>query len=111
MITFKSFMSLDELFDLLVQRFWIEPPPNLTPEELEDWTKQKQVMIRLRVLNTFRTMITDEDVLEKDDMYILDRIRDFCVKAEVTTSVAAAKQLVVLIDRVVRVHFLDSGGC
>ena len=63
------------------------------------------------MLNTFRTMITDDDVLEKDDMYILDRIRSFCVKAEATTSVAAAKQLVVLIDRVVRVHFLDSGGC
>lgn len=48
MITFKSFMELDELVDLLIQRFWIEPPPGLTPEELEDWTKQKQVMIRLR---------------------------------------------------------------
>lgn len=47
-------------------------------------------------------MITDEDVLEKEDMHILDRVRDFCLKAEVTTSVAAAKQLVVLIDRVVR---------
>ena len=48
MITFKSFMTLDELFDLLVQRFWIQPPESLTPAELEDWTKQKQVMIRLR---------------------------------------------------------------
>ena len=48
MITFKSFMDLDELFELLVARFWIEPPPNLTPQEYEDWVKQKQVMIRLR---------------------------------------------------------------
>ena len=55
-----------------------------------------------RVLNTFRTMITDEDVLEKEDMHILDRIRDFCVKAETVTNSHAAKQLVVLIDRVVR---------
>lgn len=101
MITFKSFMELDELFELLVARFWIEPPVNLTHEELDDWTKQKQVKIRLRVLNTFRTMITDEDVLEKDDMYILDRIHDFCLQAERTASVAAAKQLVVLIERVV----------
>lgn len=48
MITFKSFMRLDELFDLLVARFWIEAPANLTPEEYENWQKQKQVMIRLR---------------------------------------------------------------
>ncbi|KAI0689705.1 ras guanine nucleotide exchange factor domain-containing protein [Cytidiella melzeri] len=102
LITFKSFMTLDELFDLLVQRFWIEPPENLTPEELEDWTKQKQTSIRLRVLNTFRTMVNDDDILEKEDVYILDKIREFCVKAESTASVAAAKQLGVLIDRVQR---------
>ena len=48
MITFKSFMTLDELFELLVQRFWIEPPDGLSNEEHEDWTKQKQQMIRLR---------------------------------------------------------------
>ena len=118
MITFKSFMELDELFELLAARFWIEPPPNLAPEELEEWVKQKQTMIRLRcalsrqpifmiliwtcrVCNTFRTMITDDDVLEKDDMHILDRIREFGVKAEAETNVGAAKQLVVSIDRVV----------
>ncbi|KAJ3558904.1 hypothetical protein NM688_g656 [Phlebia brevispora] len=102
MITFKSFMTLDELFELLVQRFWIQPPETLNSDELEIWTKQKQVMIRLRVINTFRTMVTDEDVLEKDDMYILDRIKDFASKPEVSNSIAAAKQLVVLIDRVQR---------
>ena len=51
MMTFKSFMTLDELFELLVQRFWISPPDTLTPEELEDWKKKKQVMIRLRYMN------------------------------------------------------------
>ncbi len=48
-------------------------------------------------------MITDEDVLEKDDMYILDQIKNFASDPEVSNSVAAAKQLVVLIDRVVRI--------
>lgn len=47
-------------------------------------------------------MITDEDVLEKEDAYILDKIKDFASKVEVSNSIAAAKQLVVLIDRVVR---------
>lgn len=46
-------------------------------------------------------MVNDDDILEKEDMYILDKIREFCVKAESTASVAAAKQLGVLIDRVV----------
>lgn len=50
-------------------------------------------------------MITDEDILEKDDIYILDRIREFCLNVEVQNSSAAAKQLVVLIDRVSQCHY------
>lgn len=41
-------MTLDELFDLLVQRFTIQPPENLTPKELDDWIKLKQHVIRTR---------------------------------------------------------------
>lgn len=41
-------MTLDELFELLVQRFWITQPDGLTSEEFEDWSKQKQQTIRLR---------------------------------------------------------------
>lgn len=47
-------------------------------------------------------MVNDDDILEKDDLYVLDKIREFCVKAESTASIAAVKQLGVLIDRVVR---------
>ena len=122
LMTFKSFMTVDELFELLTKRYWISPPPNLKPTELEEWTRLKQQVIRMRyvcfalltsvvgadiapsVLNTFRTMVTDEDVLEKDDMYILDKIREFASNPEVSNSTAAAKQLVILIDRVVRIH-------
>ena len=46
-------------------------------------------------------MVTDEDVLEKEDMYILDKIKEFASTPEVANSIAAAKQLVVLIERVV----------
>lgn len=53
-------------------------------------------------------MITDEDVLEKEDAYILDKIKDFASKVEVSNSIAAAKQLVVLIDRVVRTLYPEA---
>jgi son of sevenless-like protein len=48
LMTYKSFTTLDELFDLLVQRFWIQPPPNLTPSELAEWKKLKQHIIQMR---------------------------------------------------------------
>lgn len=47
-MTFKSFMSVDELFELLTKRYWISPPPNLKPAELEEWTRLKQQIVRMR---------------------------------------------------------------
>jgi son of sevenless-like protein len=43
-------------------------------------------------------MIQDEDLLEKDDMYILDRMREFLKKDDVY-QFAAAKGLLTLIER------------
>ncbi|KAL7279895.1 hypothetical protein ACG7TL_006304 [Trametes sanguinea] len=101
LMTFKSFMTVDELFELLTKRFWVTPPPGLKPQELEEWTRLKQQVIQLRVLNTFRTMVTDDDILEKEDMYILQRMKEFASMEEVVTF-AAAKQLLILIERAQR---------
>lgn len=45
-------------------------------------------------------MVVDEDVLEKEDMYILDQMKNFIANAEVVRF-AAAKQLMILIERAV----------
>ncbi|PCH40158.1 ras GEF [Wolfiporia cocos MD-104 SS10] len=101
LLTFKSFMTVDELFELLVHRFWIQAPPNLSPSEFEEWTKLKQTVIRMRVLNTFKTMVTDDGILESGDMYILAKMKEFASNEEVVTF-AAAKQLLILIERAQR---------
>ncbi|THH11669.1 hypothetical protein EW145_g522 [Phellinidium pouzarii] len=98
LMTYKSFTTLNELFDLLVKRFWIQPPDGLKPKELEEWTKLKQQHVRFRVINTFKTMVTDDQVLVDDDLYILDRIKDFLLSPEVATS-PASKNLLSIIDR------------
>ena len=48
LVTFKSFTTLDELFDGLVKRFYIIPPADLNPNELKEWTEQKQQVVRFR---------------------------------------------------------------
>lgn len=53
------------------------------------------------MLNTLKTIVTDDDILEKDDMHILDRMKEMLQNEEVMRS-TAAKQLVVLIERAVR---------
>ncbi|KAK0464469.1 ras guanine nucleotide exchange factor domain-containing protein [Desarmillaria tabescens] len=98
MMTFKSFTTVDELFDLLVQRFRIQPPPDLSPKELENWTTHKQRVIQMRVLNTFKSMVLDDDILDKDDMHILQHMKEFISSDEVS-HFAAAKQLMLHIER------------
>jgi son of sevenless-like protein len=48
LMTYKSFTSIRELFQLLVERFRITPPEGLTQEELEEWTEKKQKPARVR---------------------------------------------------------------
>jgi son of sevenless-like protein len=59
------------------------------------------------VIDILKSMVTDEDVLEKEDMYIMDRIKNFAstVEKEVVPPTLAAKQLCVLVDRIVSVVF------
>ena len=48
-------------------------------------------------------MVVDDDVLEKEDLYILDRVKEFISSDEVN-KFAAAKQLLILIERAVRTY-------
>ncbi|KAG2034848.1 ras guanine nucleotide exchange factor domain-containing protein [Suillus americanus] len=101
LMTYKTFTSLDELFRLLVKRFWIQPPEGLNSSELVEWRKLKQQIIRIRVINTIKSMVQDDDVLDRDDAYILDRMMEFVSHDEVIT-LPAAKQLMVIIKRAQR---------
>lgn len=47
-MTYKTFTTLDELFRLLVERFWIQPPDGLNFPELVEWRKLKRQIIRIR---------------------------------------------------------------
>ncbi|EDR13329.1 uncharacterized protein LACBIDRAFT_230493, partial [Laccaria bicolor S238N-H82] len=118
LMTYKSFTTLNGLFDTLVDRFRIQPPENLTPAEYEEWGKLKQHVIQMRymfpdllrydpssfsrrVINTLKSMVVDDDVLDKEDAYILDRMKEF-ISSEEVSRFAAAKQLMNTIERAVR---------
>lgn len=101
LMTYKSFTTLDELFDLLVARFGIQPPENLTLTEREEWGKLKQHVIQMRVINTLKSMVVDDGILEKEDLYILDRMKEFISSDEVSRF-AAAKHLMIQIERAQR---------
>ncbi|KAG2145892.1 ras guanine nucleotide exchange factor domain-containing protein [Suillus clintonianus] len=98
LMTYKSFTTLDDFFDHLVRRFRIQTPEGLSPAESEEWRKLKQHIIQMRVLNTLKAMVSDEDFLEKEDTYILNRMKEFLQNEDVS-KIFAAKQLLSLVDR------------
>ncbi|KAG1765912.1 ras guanine nucleotide exchange factor domain-containing protein [Suillus occidentalis] len=98
LMTYKSFTTLDDFFDHLVRRFRIQTPEGLSPAESEEWRKLKQHVIQMRVLNTLKAMISDEDFLEKEDMYILNRMKEFLQNEDVS-KFSGAKQLLTLVER------------
>ncbi|KAG0704770.1 hypothetical protein DFH29DRAFT_909715 [Suillus ampliporus] len=48
LMTYKTFTTLDGLFTLLMERFRIQPPEGLNSQEMEEWRKLKQHIIRMR---------------------------------------------------------------
>lgn len=48
LMTYRSFATAQEVLQLLVQRYQLAPPPDLTTEELKDWAERKQKPVKLR---------------------------------------------------------------
>ncbi|ATY58790.1 Ras guanine nucleotide exchange factor [Cordyceps militaris] len=55
LLTYKSFTSARELFELLVKRFAIQPPEGLSQPDFETWRDRKQKLIRFRVVNILKS--------------------------------------------------------
>lgn len=55
LLTYRSFTSARELFEMLVQRFGIQPPEGLTQQDYELWRDRKQKLIRFRVVNILKS--------------------------------------------------------
>lgn len=55
LLTYRSFTSARELFELLVKRFGIQPPDGLSQADFETWRDRKQKLIRFRVVNIIKS--------------------------------------------------------
>ena len=55
-----------------------------------------------RVINVLKSMVSETDILDREDMYILERMKELLESDEVSR-MGAAKQLLIVIDRLVRI--------
>lgn len=76
LMTFRTFMTSEELFDLLLDRFSMSRPDNLNELEVEDWKKRSLIPTQRHVLDVFKLWLEDHRLLEEDP-HIAARLPDF----------------------------------
>ncbi|KAJ3125906.1 hypothetical protein HK098_008099 [Nowakowskiella sp. JEL0407] len=76
LLTFRSFCSSSQLFELLLKRYTLQPPAGLTPEQLDIWRRDKLDTIRTRVYNVLKNWIEKYWLNDEDDNTTLIRIRE-----------------------------------
>ncbi|KAJ1678464.1 hypothetical protein EV182_003997, partial [Spiromyces aspiralis] len=100
LLTYHTFCTTPELFELLFNRFKIQSPPGLTTEELNEWNEMKRKPIQLRVYNLLKQWL-DQHYMGKipGDPQALEMLQEFCYTHLADCMVKAAEQLLQLIER------------
>jgi son of sevenless-like protein len=76
LMTFRTFTTSEELFDLLLDRFSMTRPDNLNQVEVEDWKRRCLVPTQRHVLDVFNLWLEGHRLLEEDP-HIAQRLPDF----------------------------------
>jgi hypothetical protein len=53
-LTWKNFATVDQVLDVLTERFNVGAPAHLTSSELQDWEYGEKIVVRLRYVDFSR---------------------------------------------------------
>lgn len=101
LLTYRSFTSARELFEMLVKRFGIQPPEGLTQSEYEMWRDGKQKLIRFRVVNILKNWFDNfwmEDQSEETKQLIRD-VYNFAKDTVKSTETPGSAPLMAVLDQ------------
>ncbi|KAK8855919.1 ras GEF [Apiospora arundinis] len=101
LLTYRSFTSAREVFELLVKRFNIQPPEGLSNIDYELWRDRKQKPIRFRVVNIMKSWF-DNFWMEESNDESKQLIRDVYTFAKDTiksTETPGSQPLMAVLDQ------------
>ncbi|CCJ29719.1 unnamed protein product [Pneumocystis jirovecii] len=99
LLTYRTLISAEDFFDLLVKRFMVAPPGNLKSHELEIWVEKKQKPIRLRVFNILKIWLENHfmESIDENSKKLLNRIKEFTVN--ILSESIPVENLIRIIDK------------
>ncbi|KAL2862733.1 putative cell division control protein Cdc25 [Aspergillus lucknowensis] len=104
LLTYRSFTTASELFEMIMQRFNIQPPFSLNADEMQMWVDRKQKPIRFRVVNILKTWFENYWMEANDEshMQLLERAHAFTKDSIATTKTPGSTQLLTVIEQRLR---------
>ncbi|PKS12916.1 hypothetical protein jhhlp_000257 [Lomentospora prolificans] len=101
LLTYRSFTTARDLFELLVNRFNIQPPEGLTQQDYEVWRDRKQKLIRFRVVKILKSWFDSfwmEDYNEESRALIRD-VYNFARDTVKSTETPGSAPLMQVLDQ------------
>jgi son of sevenless-like protein len=101
LLTYRSFTTASELFEMLVKRWSIQPPHGLAKEDYQTWVDIKQKPIRFRVVNILKSWF-DNYWMEGNDeeaRILIQRVYNFAKDHVATTSTPGAAPLMTSVEQ------------
>jgi len=110
LLTYRSFTSARELFEMLVKRFSTQPPEGLTQTDYDTWRDRKLRPIRFRVVNILKSWLDTfwmEDYNEETKQLIRDMF-NFARDTIKTAETPGSTPLMAILEQ--RLNGKDFGG-
>lgn len=104
LLTYRSFTTASELFELLVKRFSIQPPRGISEDDYKMWVDKKQRPIRFRVVNILKSWF-DHYWMENNDPsshQLLQRVYSFAKDSIATTNTPGSGPLMHAVEQRLR---------
>jgi son of sevenless-like protein len=104
LLTYRSFTTSSELFEMLVKRFSIQPPRGITQDDYNTWAEKKQKPIRFRVVNILKSWFDQYWMENNDDasMALLRRVYSFAQDSVATTNTPGSGPLMTIVEQRLR---------
>ncbi|KAI1374620.1 ras GEF [Hypoxylon crocopeplum] len=101
LLTYRSFTTARELFELLVKRYNIQPPEGLSNADYDVWRDRKQKVIRIRVLNIIKSWFENFWMEEPNDetRQLIRDVYAFARDAIKSTETPSVNNLITVLDQ------------
>ncbi|KAK3680258.1 cell division cycle-related protein [Recurvomyces mirabilis] len=104
LLTYQSFTTASELFEMLVKRWSIQPPYGLGGADLTTWVDKKQKPIRFRVVNILKSWFDNYwmEANNEASQQLMQRVYAFAKDTVQSTSTPGAGPLMTAIEQRMR---------